>query len=146
MRAKYYLFYLISSSGARRYHSFARRQTSPSLERVKSSRVFSTSDTALPAAARLRSPSQLWRPESSIHNTSCASSVNESNRHSDSSFSEDGLSDDSIDVENQAEQVTGFNQDENETEEKLKSISLQIKEGQKENDEEILQSLQCWRR
>lgn len=121
MRAKYYLFYLISSSGARRYHSFARRQTSPSLERVKSSRVFSTSDTALPAAARLRSPSQLWRPESSIHNTSCASSVNESNRHSDSSFSEDGLSDDSIDVENQAEQVTGFNQDENETEEKLLS-------------------------
>ena len=83
--------------------------------------MFSTSDTALPAAARLRSPSQLWRPESSIHNTSCASSVKESNRHSDSSFSEDGLSDDSIDVENQAEQVTGFNQDENETEEKLLS-------------------------
>ncbi|PFX21196.1 hypothetical protein AWC38_SpisGene14322 [Stylophora pistillata] len=106
-------------AGTRRYHGFARRRTSPSLERVKSSRVFSTSETALSAAVRPGSPSQLLRPESSIHNTSYASSVNESNSRCDFSFSEDELSDDSIDVDNQAEQVARFNQDENETKEKL---------------------------
>ncbi|KAL9988441.1 hypothetical protein ACROYT_G002886 [Oculina patagonica] len=95
-------------ASTRSYHGFARRQTTSSLDNGKPSRVFSTSDIAISTTARPDSPNQLLRPESSIHNTSCASSVNEANNDSDCSFSEDG-SEDSIDGANQAERTWDYN-------------------------------------
>ena len=50
--------------------------------------------------SRPDSLNQRLRPKSSIHNTSCASSVDAANEDSDGSFSEDD-SEDSIDIENQ---------------------------------------------
>lgn len=83
--------------------------------------MFSASDTALAAAARPDSPDQLLRPESSVHNTSCASSIDEANNDSDCSFSEDE-SEDSIDVENQAG-TKDYNKDSDHSEEKLQCSS-----------------------
>ena len=61
----------------------------------------------------------MLRPESSIHNTSCASSVDEANNDSDGSFSEDG-SEDSVDEVNQAESTLDYNKDREHSEEKLR--------------------------
>lgn len=72
--------------------------------------MFSASDIANASAARPDSPNQLLRPESSIHNTSCASSVAEVNNNSDGNFSEDG-SEDSIDEANQAESTLDYDKD-----------------------------------
>lgn len=82
--------------------------------------MFSTSDTALSAVARPVSPSQLLRPESSIHNTSCASSVDEFNRDGDCSFSEDeSVSEDSIDAGDQDGHATDCSKGEDHPEEML---------------------------
>ena len=107
------------SSGARRYHGFARTQTNNSLASDKASSV---SDIANSSAARPESPSELLRPESSIHNISCASSVDEANNDSDGSFSEDG-SEDSIDVANQPECIMDYNKDGEHSEGKLRCSS-----------------------
>ena len=107
------------SSGARRYHGFARTQTNNSLASDKASSV---SDIANSSAARPDSPSELLRPESSIHNISCASSVDEANNDSDGSFSEDG-SEDSIDVANQPECTMDYNKDGEHSEGKLRCSS-----------------------
>lgn len=109
-------------TGARSYHGFARRQTTRSLCSDEPSRVFSTSDIAVSTTARPDSPNQLLRPESSIHNTSCASSVDEANKDSDCSFSEDG-SEDSVDGANQAECTRDYNKDRDHSEEKLQCSS-----------------------
>ena len=82
----------------RTYHGFSRRQTKDSLENGKSSRHLSGSDLSVCDSARDDHP---YRPESSIHNTSCASSVDAADNDDDGSFSEDE-SDDSIEVENEA--------------------------------------------
>lgn len=121
---KIYVFAVYASTGARSYHGFARRQTNNSLGSGKPTRVFSASDIAISTAARPDSPNQLLRPESSIHNTSCASSVDETNNDSDCtcSFSEDG-SEDSIDVANQAESTLDYNKDGVHSEEKLQCSS-----------------------
>lgn len=80
--------------------------------------MFTASNIANSSSARPDSPNQLLRPESSIHNTSCASSVDEANHDSDGNFSEDG-SEDSIDETNQAESTLDYNKDRGHCEEKL---------------------------
>ena len=80
------------------------------------------SDVANSSSARPDSPNQLLRPESSIHNPSCASSVDEANNDSDGNFSEDG-SEDSIDEFNQAESTLDYNKDGGHSEEKLRCSS-----------------------
>lgn len=109
-------------AGARRYHGFARRHTNGSLGSAKPSRVFSASDIANSSSARPDSPNQLLRPESSIHNISCASSVDEADNDSDGNFSEDG-SEDSIDETNQAESTLDYNKDMGHSEENLRCSS-----------------------
>lgn len=84
--------------------------------------MFSASDIANFGAARPDSPNQLLRPESSIHNTSCASSVDEANNDSDGSFPEEG-SEDSIDEANQAESTLDYNKDREHSEENLRCPS-----------------------
>ena len=85
--------------------------------------MLSASDILNSSAARPDSPNQLLRPESSIHNTSCASSVDEViNDNSDGSFSEDG-SEDSIDVANQIECAVDCHEDADHSEEKLRCSS-----------------------
>lgn len=83
----------------RTYHGFARRHTKNSLDNGKSSSHLSGSDLAACDSARADHP---YRPESSIHNTSYASSVDAGNDDDDDgNFSEDE-SDDSIEVGNEA--------------------------------------------
>ena len=84
--------------------------------------MFSSSGISNSSSARPDSPNQLLRPESSIHNTSCASSVDESNKDSDGSFSEDG-SEDSIDETNQAESTLDYNKGRGHSEKKLRCSS-----------------------
>ena len=84
--------------------------------------MFSSSGISNSSSARPNSPNQLLRPESSIHNISCASSVDESNNDSDGSFSEDG-SEDSIDETNQAESTLDYNKGGGHSEEKLRCSS-----------------------
>lgn len=118
-KPKLNIFVVCVSTGARRYHGFARTQTNNSLGSDKPSRV---TDIANSSAARPDSPSQLLRPESSIHNISCASSVDEANNDSDGSFSEDG-SEDSIDVASQPERTMDYNKDGEHSEGKLRCSS-----------------------
>ena len=71
------------------------------------------------SAAVPDSPNQLLRPESSIHNTSCASSVDEANNDTDGSFSE-GESEDSVDETYQTKSTLDYKKDREHLEEKLR--------------------------